>query len=175
MRFARFIPLLLLVLLACSSSREATRPSGTTTVYVVRHAETPPTSPDPSLSDQGRERARQLATTLADAGIEVIFTTELARTRQTAEPLAQTLDVPITVRDAGRALADEIRATHAGQAVLVVGHSNTVPQVVEALSGKTIAPIGHDEHDRLYVVTLVEGEPARLEERRYGTTAGVRR
>ena len=37
---------------------------------------------------------------------------------------------------------------------LVIGHSNTTPQLAEALGGDPGSPIEEMEYDRLYIVTL---------------------
>ena len=65
-------------------------------------------------------------------------------------------------------LAKQILDRDKGKTVLVVGHSNTVPQLVQALTGKKIEPIGHAEHGRLYTVTLHGTAPGVLNEARYG-------
>jgi broad specificity phosphatase PhoE len=59
-------------------------------------------------------------------------------------------------------LVAHIRKDHAGQNLLIVGHSNTVPEMVEALTGVAPAPMGEDEYDRIYVVTLPADGPARF-------------
>lgn len=82
-------------------------------------------------------------------------------------------DPPLSAQGDARAerlaqyLAGLIRSRHAGEAVLVVGHSNTVPAIVAALSGHEVAPIDDDEYDRLYLVALPADGPTRLLEARY--------
>lgn len=139
-------------------------------IFVVRHAERADTgagaaSPsmmatDPPLSAAGTERATRLARMLASAGVKHIFTTELNRTRQTAAPLAeatQVTAVPISSRD-GSALAQQVRAATGN--VLVVGHSNTVPELLQQLGVKTPVTIGDSEYDNLFVVVRpAAGEP----------------
>lgn len=131
-------------------------------VIVVRHAEraddgaSPGTSmtasPDPELSGAGKARAQKLAAMLGDAGIAAIYTTEYRRTKDTAAPLAARVGVPAEVvlaREAA-ALIAKIKSHKAG-AVLVVGHSNTVPAVVKALGG-SIVVMADDEYDSMYFV-----------------------
>jgi broad specificity phosphatase PhoE len=176
-------------LLAAPSSLpgQATAPpqtAGTTTVVVVRHAEKAADDPqDPSLTPAGQERARALADALQDAGVAALYSTQYRRTRGTAEPLAQKLGLTVKVQPVGPAnagsyaqeLAREIRARHAGRTVVVVGHSNTVPGIVQALSGRAVAPIGDAEYDHLFVVQLpASGEP-RLLRARYGAPSAAPR
>ncbi len=124
-------------------------------VYLVRHAEKADDSRDPALSAEGVERAHLLARVLADAGITRIISSDFQRTRDTAAPLADRLGLTVEIYDP-RALdqvAQDLR--DAGGRVLVSGHSNTTPQLVELLGGQPGTPIRDaDEYDRLYVLTL---------------------
>ena len=137
-------------------------------VFAVRHAEradassTPPkmTATDPDLSAAGRERAKSLAVMLKDAKITTIFTTELKRTIQTAEPLAKLLNVEIRQVPANKTpeLARQIRTAKGN--VLVVGHSNTVPDLIKLLGVDEAVQIGDEEFDNLFVV--LQSTPPRL-------------
>jgi broad specificity phosphatase PhoE len=131
--------------------------------YIVRHAERADAgmmaggSNDPDLSPAGHARAEALAATLKDARISAIYVTEFKRTRQTAAPLAKALGVePIVVssKDTPGLVA---RVKAGSGSVLIVGHSNTVPEVLKALGGEAVT-IGDSEYDNLFVVT--GGTPA---------------
>lgn len=133
-----------------------------TTVILVRHAEkaaasNAPMSSDVDLSEVGQKRAACLANALADANVSVIITTEYKRTRQTGEPLAKKLNItPTIVKGADMdGLVSEIQK-HAGETILVVGHSNTVPALVKKLGAGDFT-IKDDEHDRMFVVTIAHG------------------
>jgi len=140
----------------------------TTVVIAVRHAEVDAaTGPDPKLSLLGQERAARLARVLAklqgEHGVDAVFASEMLRTQQTAAPLAQSLSLPTNVLPAagwvdlpGRLLGEQ-----RGKVVLVVGHSNTLPDLIEALSGESVA-IAESEHDRLFVVFVPRLSRARL-------------
>jgi phosphohistidine phosphatase SixA len=112
---------------------------------------------DPPLSPAGEERARLLAHMLGDAGVTAIHTSDYRRTRDTGDPLARRAGVAMRVYDhrdlAG--FAAELRGTPGRH--LVLGHSNTTPQLVEALGGEPGDPIEDLEYDRLYVVLLEGG------------------
>ncbi len=138
------------------------------TVFVVRHAERADagmaSTPDPDLSDAGRARAESLAALLKDAGITRIYVTEFKRTRQTAEPLAKRLTIePVVVssrkEEAGR-LIDLVKAE--GGNVLVVGHTNTVPQTLNALGVEDAIVIGETEFDNLFAVNRGCAKPSLL-------------
>jgi phosphohistidine phosphatase SixA len=129
--------------------------------FVVRHAERADAGTagagmmanDPELSDAGRARAEALATALKDAGITAIYATQFRRTQQTAAALAKALGLTVTVVPANdtKALVEKIKASTGN--TLVVGHSNTVPEVIRGLGVATEVKIGENEYDNLFVVT----------------------
>lgn len=124
-------------------------------VFVVRHAERAdagqPVS-DPDLSTAGHARAQSLALALKDAGVTAIFVTQLKRTQQTAAPLAKTLGLtPVALpADDTAALLAHLQK-HPGNA-LVVGHSNTVPEIVKLLEVASPVTVADSEFDHLFVV-----------------------
>ena len=101
--------------------------------------------------------------TLKDAGIKQIYVTDAMRTQQTAAPLAKALKIKPTILPAKdpNALIKNLVYTGGGN-ILVVGHSDTVPFVIARLQGGTVAPIGENEYDRMFVMTIAEaaGMPA---------------
>ena len=129
-------------------------------VFLVRHAERADAGmaaakmagADPELSDAGKARARALAMLLKDARITAIFTTEYKRTRDTAQPLAAATGVAVTTIDSKDAatLIDKLKASSGN--VLVVGHSNTVPDIIKALGVGEPVAIADDQFDNLFVV-----------------------
>lgn len=173
-RLALLLPVLVLLSLACagngSGAGTPTSDAGSVqtsdsmlvggTVYLARHAETVGGDGDDRfLGDAGRARAEALADMLEDAGIQRVFSTDYRRTRETAAPIADRLGLevePYDPRDLP-GFAEELLSL--GQVVLVVGHSNTTPELVEHLGGVPGAPIDEPtEHDRLYRVELPSGE-----------------
>ena len=143
-----------------------------TTVLVVRHAEKNPhpAGGDAGLNTKGLLRAKELARATRDAGIAAVYASQYGRARLTAGPAAAALADSVRTYDANRndLLAARIRAQHAGSTVLVVGHSDSVPELIEALTGERL-PAGESvEYDRLYVVTLGAAGGHRLLRLRYG-------
>lgn len=135
----------------------------TTTLVLIRHAEKQVGAiADAPLSPAGEVRAARLAQMLGDAQtfgrVQRIYVTELRRTQQTAAGVAQRLGLTPDVVDAktpARTLAKRLlRENHGGRA-LVVGHSNTIPELVRALAqAREIPAMNEDEFDTLYVVTV---------------------
>ena len=133
---------------------------GPNTIILVRHAEPAQDSANPGLKPEGTVRAQRLAKMLASLQITRIFTSTARRTQETVAPLAAAsglTPVQLTAIDGPTNLVS-IQAVPAG-VVAFVGHSNTVPAVLQAL-GYTVPAIAVDEFDRFFVVTLGAGGPA---------------
>lgn len=139
-----------------------------TTVYLVRHAEKAAApAADPPLLEAGTKRAEELVRTLGNAGIKTIFTSQYLRTKLTAEPLAKQLGITSAIipvkmsATSPKELAPEYLAQVAekissvpGGNMLVVGHSNTVPEIIKALGGDIVPTIDDATYDDLFVVTV---------------------
>jgi broad specificity phosphatase PhoE len=123
-------------------------------IFIVRHAEKASSASDALLSAAGHQRAQCLAQTLKDANIQAIFTPEVKRTQQTAEPLANERHISITVipRKDQSELVQKVRAAVQSGDVLIVAQQDTLPQIVQQLGGETIPPVGDNEFDRLIIV-----------------------
>ena len=148
--------LLLSTLVACSSSPTVNDADATATFVIVRHAEkSSDDARDPSLSETGKGRAQSLARLLADAPLSAAYATGFRRTQQTARPAAVAHGIEVTIYDAqlpATTFAAQLRAAHAHGTVLVVGHSNTVPEIVSALSGQPVNAMSDDQYDQVYRV-----------------------
>ena len=131
----------------------------TTTVILVRHAEKATTpGDDPQLSQEGVARAELLAQMFEHSGLTAIYSSQYIRTRKTDEPLARKLGLQLQIvpAESTKKLVDMIVARHTGGTVLVVGHSNTLPEIIAALGAGKTAEIPDDDYDNLYFVTLTE-------------------
>lgn len=136
----------------------------TTTVIFVRHAEkaTLPAD-DPALSEAGQRRAAELARQLVDAdvvpgvGVDAIYSTRFRRTVETAKPVAEALDLQIMTYDAAdtEAFLKAVIREYKGKIILVVGHSNTVPEMMANMgASKNVSPIAETEYDNIYLVSI---------------------
>ncbi len=164
--------------------RPANGEAKVTTVFLVRHAEkASDPGQDPPLSEAGKQRAEALARLLQNAGVKGIYTSQFQRTKLTAEPLAKRLGitvgaVPLSVKPSNprevtdesiRELTKKVEA-HAGEAVLIVGHSNSVPDVIRMLGGDSVPKIDESKFDDLFVVTVYAGGRAKVVQLKYGST-----
>jgi broad specificity phosphatase PhoE len=92
-----------------------------------------------------------------DAGVRAVISTQFIRTRRTGAPAAAALGITPEVLDARLtpiATRDSILARHRGQTILVVGHSNTLPALVEAFGSARPADIYDAGYDNVFVVTV---------------------
>ena len=137
---------------------------------IVRHAEkVPDGSDDPELTAAGRARAQAIADTLADTDVVAVYSTDTRRTRQTATPTAQAHGLPIIPyagEEPAQALATRLLDAHSSGTVLVVGHSNTVPALAQALCGCAIDPIAESEYGRRITVRALPSGRVRVDDRR---------
>ncbi len=160
------------------------------TVVLVRHADTA-SLPDRPLSAAGLKRAQDLAAALRNAGVTAIITTQLRRTRETAQPLATALGLAPEVINVGesalvanpapgaqfppevaQARAEYIKilepaVRRLSSVVLVVGHDWSVPGLIASLGGPQLANICPSVFDKLFVLTSAQGK-ASLIQAHYG-------
>ena len=136
----------------------------TTTLIFVRHAEKAVLpAEDPGLSDAGVRRAAELARQLVDAdvvpgvGVDAVYSTSYRRTVETAKPVADALNLPVMTYDAAdtEAIIESVLREYKGKIVLVVGHSDTLPELIGNMgASKNVPPIAEDEYDNIYLVTI---------------------
>ena len=152
------------------------------TVFLIRHAERQDEPrQDPPLTDAGVARSQALARLLSNAGVKAIFTSQFTRTKQTGEPLATKLGLtvtPFTLKlnpSNPRQIAEESTAEvtnkileRSGQSVLVVGHSNSIPDVIKMLGGDTVPTIDERKFDDLFIVTVYAKGKAKVVQMKYG-------
>jgi broad specificity phosphatase PhoE len=145
-------------------------------VLLVRHAEKASDAEDSPLTEAGARRAQALVGVAEGAGVSAIYSTQFRRNRDTAQPLSDRLKLAVTELpipdlqnsgDYGKTLARDITEKHAGQTVLVIGHSNTIPLVLEALTNQP-SPVKGAEYSDLFIVTVPPSGPARLIKAQYG-------
>ena len=129
-------------------------------VYLVRHGEKLPDEKDPALTAQGRQRAQNIAAMLGKTGIAHVFSTATRRTLQTAQPLAQASGLPVQEYDprAPKALVEKVKGLNGP--VLVVGHSNTLSELVRLFGGQPGLEIADNEYDRVYQLIYQPGPGA---------------
>lgn len=174
-----------IVLGACASGAGSTNASGGAAagagrVWVIRHAEkgTTPGAADPGLTDAGRARVADWVNRFKNEALTAVYCTKWRRSRETAVPIAASHALAVTTlpeapsrpgltgRDAANqrllddaaALAADIRAKHAHGRVVVVGHSNTIPMILDALgAGAPGLTVDESEYAGVWEIELTPG------------------
>ncbi len=127
----------------------------TTTIYFIRHAEKVDSSKNPDLSTLGLERAAHWNEIFSDTPFDAIYSTDFTRTKQTAAPTATNKKITITIYDPKNIDFQKFKTDNLGKTVLVVGHSNTIPDFVNKLiNQEEYSNIEDKTFGNLYIVTL---------------------
>jgi broad specificity phosphatase PhoE len=146
----------------------------TTTFYLVRHAEkvtTDPNNRDPLLTEKGEKRAIFLTKKLKKKKLSAIYSTDFQRAKLTVRPVAekQKLDVKIYEPKNLKSFVTKIIQENKGGKILIVGHSNTVLETIEALGATRPFPeIKDQEYDYFFTVMVAENGTVKVEVEHYG-------
>lgn len=149
MRLADLVAIALaLVLGGCA----VVQPQARADIYVMRHLNTPAGATDPDLTAEGERNALLLVSWFKRARPAVLYVSSAKRAQQTAAPLARALRItPIIYNPADTpALVAAISAET--RTVLVVGHSNTVPDIIELLGGHRPGPLVHGDFGDIWKI-----------------------
>lgn len=141
------------------------------TYFLVRHAEKATEGgSDPRLNEQGTTRADKLAKILAKVPMDKVYSSNYHRTKDTARPLTTKQGLTISDYDPRNQAAhfDPKLKAHQGETILVVGHSNTIPQLINLLLGEEkYATLAHEAYDDLFIVRSKGSNKAEVMELKY--------
>ncbi len=153
------------LLCSCTPTAKLTTSDAPTTFYLVRHAEKE-MGTAPGLTPQGTARAEFYATFFKDVELSAIYSTDTRRTIETSTPVAKSKKMGVTNYASGLefdAFAKTLLAQHAGTSVFVVGHSNTIPLLINALTNtQDYTDIPHDDFEQLVPVITRGGATAQV-------------
>jgi broad specificity phosphatase PhoE len=124
--------------------------------YVMRHLQKA-AGTDPGLTEEGRRCAVRLADDLARSGVRAIYASTTRRAQETAGPLAARLSLVPARYDPRETAALVARVRAEPGSVLVVGHSNTVPDIVEGLGGARPGDLSEDRYAEVWRVARPGG------------------
>jgi len=128
-----------------------------TKIVIVRHAEkTNDGTDNPSLTEAGQERALRLSRLLADMKIDKLYSTKYKRNVLTLMPLSKLKGLNIDIYEAhDKAFASWVLKENPGKNIVISGHSNTVPVLVNAWLGKEqFAQLADEEYSKIWVLTF---------------------
>ena len=151
-------------LISCRSTKE---------IYIVRHAEksTEPAN-NPHLTIEGKVRAETLKFFLKDKNIKAVFSTQTARTVETATPLSNLISIPIQYYGNDTLLTFMQRVMRLKKNALIVGHSNTVVFMLNSLDlPHTITNIADNDYDNMFTIKVKNGKAKKIKETTYGTVS----
>ena len=164
---------LILICLIALLGQQMVNAQKTVKIWVVRHAEKltdDPKDKDPDLSPEGKQRAEALAKYLGGQRIDSIFSTNYKRTRLTGYPLADKIGIGIKAYNPAdqAALAKQLIENAKGKKILIIGHYNTVQEIVEAFGAKKpVKELTDDDYDYIFAVTI-KGDKAEVKVDRFG-------
>lgn len=152
-----------LILLCCLVFSSATIAEEPTTIYLVRHAEKIDSSRNSDLTETGKTRAQTFSKLLQTHPVTHVFSTPFVRTRNTAAPTAlfHQLDIEEYETRSSKDFATKLKGLTG--TVFVVGHSNTIPDLVNLLSGESFKDLDETVYDKVYIVKFASGVYAGLE------------
>ena len=125
-------------------------------IYLVRHAEKQAVKEDPKLTPCGKLRARQIASMLEHTNIKHVYSTAYQRTMATATPFSLQQDLPIKQYAPAKLEQFAQQLLQQKENVLVVGHSNTTPQLAALLSDLKVPNITEKAYRNLYQIQVSE-------------------
>jgi len=148
-----FFPVLLAIFCwpwACAAQTK------TTEIFIVRHADRLGTADE--LTPLGMERAQELKRVLGLSKIDSIYSTDFTRTKKTAMPLAASRRMSIRLYSNIPQLIKQITTKGAGKRILIVGHSDTVDDLIKQCGCVPPADIDPQmpgtQYDNLFLVTM---------------------
>jgi len=152
---------ILIFLLACCfvCSANANDASNSFKLYLVRHAEKQlDGGSEAVLTEAGKKRSQQLANWFADKDIQDIWSSDYIRTRDTAKPSVSQLGLDLNIYDAGKLADLAEKLLEKQRTALIVGHSNTTPDLARLLCHCFIEAMDDAEYDRLIVISVRDGK-----------------
>lgn len=149
---------LFIVLITISVQAQEKIASDISTYYLIRHAEKIITEDkNPDLDSLGELRAKQWADIFKDISFDAVYSTDYKRTRNTALPTADSKDLNLILYHPTNITYKDFMSETKGKTVLIVGHSNTIPNFVNELIGKEkYELIEHDNFGNLYIIEIAE-------------------
>lgn len=157
----RYLILICIISFSISTFAQEKELSEITNFYFIRHAEkdrSNPSEKDATLTDLGHQRAQHWSIILQHVPFDAVYATDFKRTKATGQPTADNNRLEIITYAVSDSYDDAFKKATQGKTVLVVGHSNTIPDFVNAVIGEEkYNEIEDDNNGNLYIVTKING------------------
>jgi 2,3-bisphosphoglycerate-dependent phosphoglycerate mutase len=129
-----------------------------TTFVLIRHAEKESEGSDPDLKPEGNERAKRLTAILKNTTVNAVYSTRYNRTKNTVSPVAKEKGLEVQIYESLKAAElDALINKHAGETILIAGHSNTIPSIVNLLTGKEdFKNFADTDYGNLLIISVIE-------------------
>lgn len=170
MNYSRILFVFFLLCLSCKENSKhrsstqlddiAERRDSSTSYYLIRHAEKDlsDSSNDPKLTNEGKLRAQRWAEQFKDVEFDAVYTTNFKRTRETARPTAKKNHVKLTYYDPRSLEIQEFLKKTEGKNVLIVGHSETTPKMVNTIiKERKYQSINDNDYSQYFVIFIENG------------------
>ena len=157
-----FLIIISTVIISCKSDKKEqdVNKQDATVYYLIRHAEKDRSTKDkdPELTEVGVKRAENWANVFKDIPFDKIYSTNYKRTQQTALPTATSKGLEVLSYSTENLFNEDFKTNTEKQTVLIVGHSNTTPAFVNAITGKQEhSQIDDSDNGKLFIVTIDDG------------------
>lgn len=157
----RFLLIMCITLWSINTFAQEDTIAQTTTYYFIRHAEkdrSNPSEKDASLTTEGHQRAQDWSMIFQHVPFDAVYSTEFNRTKETGQPTASNNRLEIITYSVNDGYNEAFKEATIGKTVLVVGHSNTIPDFVNAVIGhEKYNEIEDTNNGNLYIVTISNG------------------
>ena len=157
------LTILILGSISCKKDTKYAEDPIISTFYFIRHAEKDTTdleNPDPELTQAGLDRAIRWAEVFDPIPLDVIYSTNYERTSMTAAPTSVKKHIDIKYYDSDTMEMEQFRLDHEGNNVLVVGHSNTIPGLVnKMIEIEKYDDMEDSDNSSLFIVRIIDGLP----------------
>jgi phosphohistidine phosphatase SixA len=164
MRITNFFVLLFAIVIVSNGCKDDPKNEAViSTFYFIRHAEkdrTDPENADPELNQDGLGRAIRWAEVFDPIALTAIYSTNYERTTMTAEPTSVKKEIDVQFYDPKNMDVESFMNNNLGGEVLIVGHSNSTPELVNRFIGEEKYPSMDDsDNSSLFIVRIIDGVP----------------
>lgn len=165
-------PILLLVSTNPAGVQENARP---TTFFIVRHANRDGAAD--ALNKAGIRRANALRDFMKLQEVRAVYSTQTKRTMDTATPTAKAAHREVKTYGANpipdKVWFQQLAKKHQGEAVLMVGHSNTIVPFVRGFGAKMNFEVDHNDYHSMFIVSVQPDGSAQAVRINYGPSLGL--